>query len=433
MSKLVAVIDDDSGQAELIASTVEGEGYKVVTGKTGAEAVQIAVSDKPALFIMDIRMPVMDGLTALPLILEAQPEAKVILVTGFIDVRDAVKAIRAGAVDYIEKPIDLDELCAILEEQLGDSPGGHHSDCTLPEWIVAQSAGFRKVTNDICRVAPTDATVLLMGESGSGKEVLADLLHEKSRRSSGPIVKINCASIPSELVESELFGHEKGAFTGAVAQRQGCFREAEKGTLFLDEIGELPMAVQAKLLRALESKTVRPVGRSSEVPVDVRIVAATNRELFELVKLGSFREDLFYRLNVFSVAIPPLRDRRDDILPLAARFCEKFGAGSRVLSAAVQRIMLAWKWPGNVRELRNVVERALILSGGGLVLPEHLPSAMRNLADSADESEGAMLKNAEKATVLRVLNECGGNKTQAARKLGISRRALIYKLRGYGM
>ena len=470
-SRTVAVVDDDPGLRRLIRNALEKANYQVVEGSNGREAVEIARSAAPHAMILDIRMPVMSGMEAFPLVKAERPETAVLLLTAHMDLRDAVSAIKAGAQDYLEKPIDLDELIVAVDEALGqvraesDSPA--EDLIPLPAGVIARSAPARTVFREALRAAPTGATVLLLGESGTGKEVLARFIHSNSERRAGPFVAVNCATFPENLIESELFGHERGAFTGASASRAGRFEEASGGTLLLDEIGEMPLALQPKLLRALEEKRVRRVGGSRDIPVDIRVIAATNRPLEEDARAGRFREDLLYRLNVFAVEIPPLRLRREDIEPLALSFLQEQtaqegapGRGKRFAPATL-RLLEGYDWPGNVRELRNAVARACIISRGSLILPEDLPDPVRAgrqsrtaLPSSGDrkaapgpadaerrQSTGAgaglppvgQMEEIQKRAILDALEQAGGNKTRAAQILGISRRNLIYKLRSYGM
>jgi DNA-binding NtrC family response regulator len=301
----------------------------------------------------------------------------------------------------------------------------------LPENLVCESAAMRRVIETAAVVAPSDAPILILGPSGAGKEVVAQLIHRWSRRAAGPLIAANCAGLPETLIESELFGHTKGAFTGADAVRQGFFRAADGGTLFLDEIGDLPLHLQPKLLRAIESGEITPVGSDTPVKVDVRLVAATNRDLVEAVAAGRFRDDLYYRINVVELAVPPLAERSDDLLPLAARFAGEFAGGPVRLSPQATQCLLTYAWPGNVRELRNAIQRACLLCRGDVILPEHLPPKIAASAErSGDEPAPAgRLSQVERATILATLAECNGNRTHAAKKLGISRRSLIYKIR----
>jgi DNA-binding NtrC family response regulator len=384
--------------------------------------------------LLDVRMPGMSGLEVLERVKRDRPQLPVILLTAYIDVRDAVSAMKQGALDYLEKPVDLDELIAAVDDALG-AIGRAVSQGEAPEiprGIVAESDAMRRVFQQAARVASSEATVLLLGESGTGKEVVAEFIHQRSTRAERPLVRVNCGGLPANLIESELFGHEKGAFTGADAPHRGRFEEAHEGAIFLDEIGELPLAVQPTLLHVLENGAMRRVGGGRELTVDVRVIAATNRSLEDDVREGRFREDLFYRLNVFALEVPPLRERRDDILPLAAHFLKD---EKRRLAPATERVLMAYDWPGNVRELRNAMERAGIMADGNLVLPKDLPPQLQDAAPAG--TSGTVLvgdmREIQRRAILEAIEKTGGNKTRAADLLGISRRNLIYKLREYGL
>ena len=438
----VAVVDDDDDLRRLLRRALEKAGYEVTEGGDGREAVELARTRSLDAMVLDVRMPEMSGLEALATIKACCPEIAVILLTAFIDVRDAVDAIKTGAHDYLEKPVDLDELVVAVDEALGvvrtELPDVENELPSLPRSIVAESPAMLAVFREASRVAPTDATVLIMGDSGTGKEVLARYIHDSSKRKDGPMVAVNCAALTEHLIESELFGHERGAFTGAVNAKTGRFEEASGGTLLLDEIGEMPLALQPKLLRVLEERTVRRVGGTQDLPVDVRVIADTNRPLDEDARQGRFREDLLYRLNVFALRIPPLSERREDILPLSRHFLAEETGTAKRFSPAAQRLLLDYSWPGNVRELRNAVVRAAIISRGSLVLPEDLPAFLRTGARESEPVPGSTvlvgnMDEIQKRAILEALQKTGGNKTQAARLLGISRRNLIYKLRSYGM
>jgi len=437
-----AVVDDDDDLRRVLRRALETAGYEVLEGANGRDAVELARTHSLDVMVLDVRMPEMNGLDALASIKIDRPEIAVILLTAFIDVRDAVAAIKTGAHDYLEKPIDLDELVVAVDEALGvvrgQLPDIENEVLSLPQGIVAESPVMMAVFREASRVAPTDTTVLIMGASGTGKEVLARYIHDNSKRNDSPMVAVNCAALPENLIESELFGHEKGAFTGAVRTKIGRFEEASGGTLFLDEIGEMPVALQPKLLRVLEGRTARRVGGDTDMSIDVRIVAATNRSLEGDVLDGRFREDLLYRLDVFALHIPPLSDRREDILPLCRRFLtEETGADKR-FSPAAQRLLVDYSWPGNVRELRNAVVRSAIISRGSLILPEDLPASIQTAAGKSGPISGfgvlvGDMGEIQKRAILEALEQTGGNKTQAAKLLGISRRNLVYKLRSYGM
>ena len=358
----------------------------------------------------------------------------VLLVTAYADIREAVGAMRDGAVNYLAKPIDLDELLASVRQATGISktaPIRFNEGKQLPGHVIARSPLMQALLRDASLIAPSESRILLAGESGVGKEVLADVIHAWSARASGPLIKVNCAAIPETLLESELFGHEKGAFTGAVAQRIGRFEQANGGTIFLDEISEMSPQLQAKLLRVTQDGRFQRVGSNTEIHTNARILAATNRNMEDEVKKGRFREDLFYRLNVVELNIPPLRERPEDILPLATAFIADFTQGRARFPASVGECLSRYPWPGNVRELRNAMERAALLSRGELVLLEHLPSRVRapeHQSSAIEPADAQRLENIEHQAILLALRSHDYNRTETARALGISRRALIYKL-----
>lgn len=429
----IAIVDDDPGQRQLLDNALARAGFDTVCCADGPAG--LAAADHCDLMLLDVRMPGLSGLEVLAKVKEVRPDLPVILLTAYIDVRDAVAAIKQGALDYLEKPVDLDELIAAVDDALGaprdglDSPEG----VALPPGMVAESPAMRQVFQQALRSAGTDAAILISGESGTGKQVIAEFIQQHSLRRNGPFVTVNCGAIPENLIESELFGHEKGAFTGADRQRTGRFEEADRGTLFLDEIGELPVPLQPVLLRVLESGRFHRIGGSEERRADVRLIAATNRDLEAEVKAGRFRDDLYYRVNVFPLVVPPLAARREDILPLAARFLKPHG---KRLAPAAERCLLAHGWPGNVRELRNALERAAILSVGQQILASDLPDAIRRGENEARTPGSVLVGDMEaiqRQAILEALEKTGGNKTRAAQLLGISRRNLIYKLRDYGM
>jgi DNA-binding NtrC family response regulator len=344
--------------------------------------------------------------------------------------------MRDGAVNYLAKPIDLDELLSTVQQATGVSqsaPLEYHGERQLPASVVASSPLMEAVLRDASLIAPSETRVLITGESGVGKEVVADVIHAWSSRAGGPLVKVNCAAIPETLLESELFGHEKGAFTGAHVQRIGRFEEANNGTIFLDEIAEMTPQLQAKLLRVTQNGAFQRVGSNRERHTNARILTATNRTLEDLVRNGRFREDLFYRLNVVELNIPPLRERREDILPLAGLFVAEFAGGRARFSETVAVCLVNYSWPGNVRELRNAMERAVLLARGELILPDHLPSRVRAAGQQTTPStaDAHQLEHIERQAILDALRQHDFNRTETARALGISRRALIYKLQRF--
>ncbi len=433
--RTILVVDDDASQRLLLGGFVRSLGLEVREAVTGEEALESIEHQPPDMVLLDVRLPGISGIDVLAETRKRHPALRVLLITAHADLRQAVAALKGGADDYLAKPVDLDELRAAILDALGLAGQSEAWGTTvevppLPHGFICHSPAMRRVLETAAVVAPSGAPVLIFGESGVGKEVVVQLIHRWSPRAAGPLVAANCAGLPESLIESELFGHTKGAFTGADAQRRGFFRAAEGGTLFLDEIGELPLALQPKLLRALESGQVTPVGSEVPVPVDTRLVAATNRDLGEAVEQGTFRDDLYYRINVVELMVPPLRDRRDDILPLARRFATEFAGSPVRLSPQAAQFLLTYNWPGNVRELRNAVQRACLLCRGDIVMPEHLPPKIAAPGAAGDAPvDTGRLSQVERATILATLEECGQNRTHAAKKLGISRRALIYKLR----
>jgi len=423
-------------------------GFETQAAASAEEALDRLRERPPALVVSDVRMPGVGGIELLRAARGIHPDLPFILVTAYADVRDAVRALKLGAVDYLPKPVDLDELVSAIRDALNlrEATPAFELPPDALRGIVAQSPLMLSALRDAFRVAASDANVLLTGESGTGKEVAARFIHANSPRRGKPMVTLNCAAIPPTLLASDLFGHEKGAFTGAVARRLGRFREADGGTLFLDEIGDMPLELQPALLRAIEHNVVTPVGSDKEVPVDYRLIAATNRSLLQDVEQGRFRQDLYYRLNVIAIELPPLRDRPEDIVPLARQFLAGHDAeqteGKR-LSRAAMRLLMAHRWPGNVRELANAMEHARLIAPSDVVLPEHLPPAIRSLAPreepapkppaAAGESGVKTLEESEIEAVRRALEQTGGNRTKAAELLGITRRGLIYKLKRLGL
>ncbi len=433
----ILIVDDDPGQRSLLNSFLGRQGFEIVTAGSGQEALEKLRAGRFDMMISDVRMPGLSGLETLRLARKENATLPVLLVTAFTDVRDAVAAMRDGAVNYLAKPIDLDELLATVRQAIGISisaPVQFNQEKPLPDHVIARSPLMQAVFRDASLVAPSETRVLITGESGVGKEIVADIIHAWSPRAAGPLVKVNCAAIPETLLESELFGHEKGSFTGAHAQRIGRFEEADAGTILLDEIAEMSPPLQAKLLRVTQAGCFQRVGSNREIHTGARILAASNRILEDEVKAGRFREDLFYRLNVVELNVPPLRERREDILPLAGRFIEEFAKGRARFSDTVSACLERYAWPGNVRELRNAMERAVLLSRSELILPDHLPARVC-AAGPAPAVPGAgdleRLEEIERQAILQALKQHHSNRTETAKALGISRRALIYKLQRF--
>ena len=436
-SPRILIVDDDPGQRSLLDSFLKGQGFETVLATSGEAALETLRTGTFSMMISDVRMPGLSGLETLRLARQEHAVLPVLLVTAYADIREAVGAMRDGALNYLAKPIDLDELLATVQQVTGiakSAPVKFDSGRQLPPHVVARSPLMQAVFHDASLIAPSESRVLITGESGVGKEVLADVIHAWSARAAGPLVKVNCAAIPETLLESELFGHEKGSFTGAVAQRIGRFEQANGGTIFLDEIADMSPHLQAKLLRVTQDGLFTRVGSNKELQTNARILAATNRNLEEEVKTGRFREDLFYRLNVVELNIAPLRERPEDILPLAGAFMAEFTQGKARFSTAVSDGLQHYNWPGNVRELRNAMERAALLSLGELILPEHLPSRVRSAAATSPPSEPAdaeRLGEIERQAIFQALRKHDFNRTETAKALGISRRALIYKLQKF--
>jgi DNA-binding NtrC family response regulator len=433
----ILIVDDDPGQRSLLDLFLRSQGFETVVASSGEQALEILGRQPVSMMISDVRMPGLSGLETLRRARLENAVLPVLLVTAYADIREAVGAMRDGALNYLAKPIDLDELLATIQQSMGMvklAPVKFSADKQLPEGVVAKSPLMQALFHDASLIAASESRILITGESGVGKEVLADVIHAWSPRAAGRLVKVNCAAIPETLLESELFGHEKGAFTGAVAQRIGRFELANGGTIFLDEIGDMSSSLQAKLLRVTQQGCFNRVGSNAQLQTNARILAATNKNLEEEVKAGRFREDLFYRLNVVELNIPPLRERPEDILPLASAFIAEFTKGKARFSSRVAENLTRYAWPGNVRELRNAMERAALLSRGELILPEHMPARVRAAAEQAAPGPAAdaeHLGEVERQAIIQALRKHDFNRTETAKALGISRRALIYKLQRF--
>jgi len=431
----ILIVDDDAGQRSLLDSFLRGQGFDTVTVASGEHALEVLRDEGVSMMISDVRMPGISGLETLRRARQQQAVLPVLLVTAYADIREAVGAMRDGAVNYLGKPIDLDELLASVQQATGmakAAPRRLGEDRQLPAHVVAHSPLMQAVFRDAALIAPSESRVLITGESGVGKEVLAEVIHAWSARSAGPLVKVNCAAIPENLLESELFGHEKGAFTGAVAQRIGRFESAATGTIFLDEVAEMSPPLQAKLLRVTQDGRFQRVGSNTEIHTNARLLAASNRLLEEEVRKGRFREDLFYRLNVVELNVPPLRERPEDVLALANQFLAELTQGRARCSSSVVDCLQRYAWPGNVRELRNAMERAALLSHGELILVDHLPTRVREAAAPGTGVEApedpVRLEEIERNAIVQTLGRLQFNRTETAKALGISRRALVYKL-----
>ena len=450
-SNLVLVVDDDASQRRLIEFWLKEEGYSVTTAPDGNAGLQSFGDKSPALVIADIRMPGLSGLELLGRIKAINGDTPVILVTAFGTVSDAVEAMKLGAADYVLKPLNAEELKVnvrrALEHQKLVDENRYLRDFADTifrfENIVGASKKMRDVFDIALQVARRDSTVLLTGESGTGKELLAKAIHQNSPRASKPFITVNCGAIPENLIESELFGHRKGSFTGALADRIGKFEAANQGTVFLDEIGELPVNLQIRLLRVIQEREIDKIGHPKSIPVNVRIIAATNRDLRVQIEDGQFREDLFYRLSVVTIELPPLRERRDDIPPLVQHFlkkhCERYQLPVPSVTDEALELLTRYEWPGNVRELENVIEHAVVLGRSDVIRTEDLPAHIRQAKSQISSiglrlpDEGISLEEVEKEILVQALEKHQWNQTRAARYLNISRKTLIYRMEKFGL
>jgi DNA-binding NtrC family response regulator len=448
MKAKILIVDDEAQFRALLKANLEDADYIVTEAEDGASLKKSFSKEAPDLVLLDLNLPDEKGLDLLPQIKKNWPDSEVIVITGEATFEAAVQATKSGAFHFINKPYAAQALLVTLDRALENKQQKEESN-SLRRAISTMSGGtspifrsqaMQQVVRTVERIAPSDATILITGESGTGKEVIADLVHALSPRSKNKIIKINCAALPRELIESELFGHKKGAFTGANADRSGLFREAEGGTLFLDEISEMPVDTQSKLLRVLQEQTARAVGETVSYKTNCRIVAATNRHPEDAIKDGKLREDLFYRISALSVYLPPLRERRDDILPLANSFLKKFSAqASRDIRGfkpdAVERLT-NFDWPGNIRQLQNEIQRAVLLSEGNEVAMSDLSvAANRSGSISGEENDTSftLLEGVERNAIIQTLKESNGNKLETAKRLGIGRQTLYNKIKAYGI
>ena len=451
MNGRVLIVDDDAAMRDLLRDALVHRDYEVVLAESGEEALRHVASGEWDVVVTDLNMRGLDGLELCRRIAASRRDLPVLVITAFGSMDAAIAAIRAGAYDFITKPFEIDVLTLALERavrhrRLSEEVRRLRRAVEVGhgfEELVGESTPMRQLFDLLERIASSDSSVLVMGESGTGKELIARAIHRRSRRAGGPFVALNCAAVPETLLESELFGHARGAFTDARSARRGLFLESDRGTLFLDEIGELPLAMQPKLLRALQERTVRPVGGEREEAFDARVIAATNRDLEYAVEGGRFREDLFFRVNVIQVEVPPLRSRGSDVLLLAQRFVRQFaeraGKAVRGIGSGAAEVLLAYEWPGNVRELQNAIERAVALTVFEELTPEDLPERIRTwkrshiVVAAEDPRELLPMEEVERRYIVRVLEAVGGNKSLAAKTLGFDRKTLYRKLERYGV
>lgn len=445
MKGTILIVDDAADIRDLL-STILRSDYEVNEAESGAALKEAFAQNQPDVVLLDIKLPDADGLDLLPQIKKQWPETEVIVLTGNATFEAAVEATKRGAYHFLNKPFDTNTLLVTVQRAL-DHKQQNEENSSLRRALstmsggsspVFQSAAMQAVVRTVERVAPSDVSILITGESGTGKEVIADLIHALSPRSKGKIIKINCAALPRELIESELFGSVKGAFTGAHSDREGLFRQAEGGTLFLDEISEMPIDTQSKLLRVLQDQEVRPVGGKVSYKTNCRIVAATNRKTDEAIKDGKLREDLFYRISAISVHLPPLRERREDIMPLANAFLKRFVAQSNrpirgFTRAAIDRLS-SFDWPGNVRQLQNEIQRAVLLCETSEIDAADLSiTNVKNESDQAMDTNFTLLEGVERNAIVQMLKETGGNKLETGKRLGIGRQTLYNKIKAYGI
>jgi len=454
--KTILVADDDASIRSLLKQLLADEGFAVIEASTGVEVVEKVKESSPDLVIMDVRMPELDGIEALSRVKATNPKTAVLIMTAFGSSNAAIRAMEFGAFDYITKPFELDKISHSVKRVLDyqdltqevEVLRDEISTLVQTERIVGNSPAMQEVYKTIGKVAKADATILITGESGTGKELVAEALHFNSNRRSGPMVKVSCAALPETLLETELFGHEKGSFTGAMTQRRGRFEMADKGTIFLDEIGEMTVPTQTKLLRVLQERKLERIGSSLPIKVDIRIIVATNKDLQKQVEQSKFRDDLYYRLNVINIHMPPLRDRKEDIPSLVEHFLAKHRYSATAQPAAISeeaiRRLIEYNWPGNVRELENVIERAVVLSRGQIITSRELPFGEHEAGegeegdgDAEAKGDSSFFKKSvaqfEKDLIMKALRDANGNRSKAAEMLGIYRRLLYAKIKEYAL
>lgn len=451
----VLIIEDKESMANMLGQTIGAEGYKTLIARDGSDGIRLVNDERVDLVITDLKLPGKDGLEVLRAVKEKNPLIPVILMTAFGSIETAVAAMKEGAYEFLTKPFDTDHLLVLIKRALENQKIITENILLKEEFgrelgfpkIIGKSQALEDVSRNIQKVAPAKTTVLLLGESGTGKELFARALHHLSQRKDSPFVAINCAAIPRELLESELFGHEKGAFTGADYRRIGKFELADKGTIFLDEIGEMDLSLQAKLLRILQGDAIERVGGTRPIHIDVRVVAASNRDLEKAVLEKRFREDLYYRVSVFPITIPPLKERKEDIHLLVNHFinyyCEEMKTETKEIAPETLEILINHTWKGNVRELENCIERAVILCNGKTILPEHIGLATLETTEGLlkdipmegglEEVSNAAQRITESRLIKKVLAQVGGNKTKAAEILKVSYKTLLTKIKDYGI
>ncbi len=444
----ILLIDDDDSLRRVMEFSLTEAGHTVRTAASGEDGLRLFEKDSFDAVITDITMPGMSGMEVLARVRQRDAHIPVIVITAYGTIESAVEAMKRGAFDYVTKPVSRDELRLTLQkairmrrlEKENVELRAEVTDRYRFESIIGSSEKMKEVLDLAGRVAVSDASLMITGESGTGKELLARGVHFNSGRAEGPFVAVNCAAIPEALIESELFGHVRGAFTGAIKDKEGKFELADGGTLFLDEIGDLRIDLQAKILRALQEREVDRVGGGKPVSVDVRVIAATNKDIDRAVREGAFREDLYYRLNVITLFIPPLRERKEDIPLLAAHFLKKFNKDADVrIDAGALSVLTAYRWPGNVRELENVIERASVLKRGALVTQDELPEKLKKEKRGVEDiilnlpEQGISLEDLEKSLIIKALDKHKGNQTRAAEYLGITRPTLIYRMEKFGL
>jgi two-component system NtrC family response regulator len=447
----ILILDDEAAQRDILTGYLKKKGYKIFSASSGREGIEIIKNNPVDIILSDFKMPDLNGIEVLEQVKKINPEISFVIVTAYGTVENAVKAMRLGAFDYISKPVDLDELDIMIERIIEHKNLKSENQLLKTQLqekykissIVSQSPKMEEVINVAARVADSKATVLITGENGTGKEVLAKAIHFKSSRKEKPFVAVNVPALTETLLESELFGHEKGAFTGADKMRKGRFEIAHNGTLFLDEVGDIPQSIQVKLLRVLQEHQFERVGGTEKIEVDVRIIAATNRNLEQKIKDGTFREDLYYRLNVVSIKIPPLRERKEDILPMIENFIDKYSKENNKEKLEVSKeaidVLMKYDYPGNVRELENIIERAVVLTRGNVIALNDLPINIRGFKDEKfirTSEEGTLTEQVEaleKQLIFDALQQSEGNQTKAGKLLGLTERNLRYKLKKYGI